>query len=280
MHLWQLFFGYNMGYENFTFADVPAFLEMAAAEGWISSEWELKFILSNFSPGCFILREDSLPVAFVTSIKYDKSGWIGNLIVSESRRGRGAGTTLMKKALDALLNAGAETVWLTASPAGKPVYERLGFVETDVINRWWGKGAGFCSDRLCAISADEAIMLDGLGWGDKRDILVNAARGRGEMIGTGDGFIIIQDCVKFRQLGPWACAGEKCASVLFEMALSGIGKSCEVVLDAPGKNLAVESLLSSRGFQCVGRTSLMYSGVKPAYNSHHVYALGSMGRIG
>jgi GNAT superfamily N-acetyltransferase len=269
-----------MGYEFFSHADIPAFLEMAAVEGWISSEWELKFLLHNFPSGCFVLREGDMPVAFVTSIKYDKSGWIGNLIVKESLRGRGLGTALMKKALDALRSAGTDTVWLTASPAGRPVYERLGFAEIDVINRWKGKGGGGCADHICDISPEEARRLDGLCWDDRRTVLVDAARMRGEMLGVKDGFIIIQDCGKFRQAGPWACTGEKIARLLLDMALSVVDKSTEVVVDTPGKNIAVDMLLSSRDFKCVGRTCLMYTGAEPVYNPRGIYALGSMGSMG
>jgi GNAT superfamily N-acetyltransferase len=269
-----------MGYEHFSYADITAFLEMATAEGWISFEWELKFLLDNFPAGCFVLREGDMPVAFVTSIKYDKSGWIGNLIVRKTLRGRGVGTALMKMALDALRKAGTDTVWLTASSAGRPVYERLGFVETDVVNRWKGKGSGGCADLRCEISPEEALVLDGLGWGDRRKSLVVAVRDRGEMFAAADGFIIIQDCGRFRQAGPWACSGKESASLLLDMALAGIDKSCEVVLDVPAKNSEADSLLSSRKFECVGRTCLMYAGVEPAYNPREIYALASMGSMG
>ncbi len=268
-----------MGYEFFSHTDIAVFLQVAAAEGWISSEWELKFLLHNFPAGCFVFREGNDPVAFVTSIKYDKSGWIGNLIVKETLRGRGLGTALMKKALDALWSAGTETVWLTASVAGRPVYERLGFVEMDVINRWKGKGGG-CADLICGVSAEEARTLDGICWGDSRAALVDAVRMRGEMLGIRDGFIIIQDCGEFRQVGPWACTGKKIAPLLFDMALSFVGKSTELVVDTPGKNIEADALLASRDFKCIGRTCLMFTGAEPEYKPGRIYALGSMGSMG
>jgi ribosomal protein S18 acetylase RimI-like enzyme len=266
--------------EHFTHDDIPLFLEFAAAEGWISSAWEIHFLLDAFPESCFSWREGDQAVAFVTTIKYDKSGWIGNLIVAETMRGRGIGSSLMRKAMEALLRAGAETVWLTASDLGKPIYERFGFVEIDAIKRWKGKGIGVHAEQARHISLEEAIKMDGQGWGEMRNSLVTAALERGEMFGTDGGFLVLQDCGAFRQAGPWGCDEAGDAALLLDTVLSRIEGAFEIVLDVPERNRAAASLLASRGFCVTGRTSLMYFGARPLYRPDKIYALGSMGSMG
>jgi ribosomal protein S18 acetylase RimI-like enzyme len=266
--------------KQFTQDDFPTFLEFAAVEGWISSEWELKFLLGSFPEGCFSVRESGQPVAFVTSIKYDNSGWIGNLIVNESMRGKGIGSRLMGRTMEALRQAGAGTVWLTASAAGKHIYERLGFVEIDVIKRWKGKGSSKKNCHIHEAFTKNPIMLDALGWGEMRISLVSAARERGEMFGTKAGFLILQDCGTFKQAGPWGCADASDAALLLDAALDRSEESSEIVLDVPERNSVAASLLLSRGFSVVGRTSLMYFGFEPRYRPDKIYALASMGSMG
>ena len=127
--------------DRFRHEDLTDFLTLAAKENWICGRWELDFLLRHFPQGCLAMRIDDAPVAFITAIKYGTSGWIGNLVVSKDLRGKGIGSALMGKALAALLEAGARTVWLTASEAGRFIYERLGFDAIDAVKRWYGSGS-------------------------------------------------------------------------------------------------------------------------------------------
>lgn len=86
--------------------DIGEFLSLAADEGWISDAWEVDFLRRNFPAGCLVCRNKGIPVAFLTSIKYEKSGWIGNLIVRKEWRGRGLGSALLDRALVVLDEAG------------------------------------------------------------------------------------------------------------------------------------------------------------------------------
>jgi ribosomal protein S18 acetylase RimI-like enzyme len=128
--------------DRFRHEDLTAFLTLAAEENWICGQGEFDFLLRQFPQGCLAARIDDTPVAFITAIKYGTSGWIGNLIVRRDLRGKGIGNVLMRKALAVLLDAGARTIWLTASEAGKSIYERLGFGAVDLVERWYGTGTG------------------------------------------------------------------------------------------------------------------------------------------
>ena len=128
--------------DRFRHGDMDAFFVFAAREGWICDRWEFDFLLNTFPDGCLVGRSAGKPAGFVTSVKYEKSGWIGNLVVTEEMRGRGLGRALMTRALAALQSVETETVWLTASAAGQPLYGKLGFRAIDEIRRWVGSGNG------------------------------------------------------------------------------------------------------------------------------------------
>ena len=92
--------------------DLDPFLALAKEEGWICDRWEFEFLLENFPQGCFVCREKGTALGYITSVKYGKSGWIGNLLVHPDARRRGIGRWLMESAVAGLLRSGVETVFL------------------------------------------------------------------------------------------------------------------------------------------------------------------------
>lgn len=269
-----------MELRKFTRVDVPAFLELAGSEGWISDPWEFAFLLETFPRGCLCAVEDGRAVAFVTSIRYGASGWIGNLLVEKGMRGRGYGTLLMERSLGELLAAGARTVWLTASPAGRPIYEKTGFREVDQVVRWHGVGKARMEESGDGIPVSDLVPLDRAGWGDERRALLSAVVARGTLLVDADGFLVVQRCGGGFQLGPWSCGHGSGASSLFARALGAVGKGMSVFLDVPAGNGGVAKLLHAAGFSITGHTSLMFAGETPAYEPSRIQALASMGSMG
>ena len=66
--------------------------------------------------------------------------WVGMVLVDPEYRRRGIATALMEVALDHLRARGVRTIKLDATPAGRPVYERIGFVPENLLERWAGTG--------------------------------------------------------------------------------------------------------------------------------------------
>jgi GNAT superfamily N-acetyltransferase len=269
----------RMDIDQFRHEDIEEFLALAAGEGWVCDRWEFEFLLDQFPSGCFAAREGKEAVGFITSIRHSHSGWIGNLIVRLGFRERGIGSVLMGYALEALDKAGAETVWLTASRQGKPIYERLGFSVVDVINRWVGKGLwnGIGNRHVGDLSA--ILEIDRAGWGDKRESMIAAVLERGRLFIADDAFLVCQPSGGTVQIGP--CGGA-CASaqLLLEEALLEAGRGAKVVLDVPARNTWQTALLMGRGFAIGGSTLLMYRGKAPAYAPEQIGALASMGSMG
>lgn len=265
--------------EPFRLYQVPLFLSHAKKEGWRCEEWEFRFVLQAFPAGCWVARNNGRLAGFVTSIKYCSSGWIGNLLVRQKERGQGFGRRLMVRAIDSLAKAGVSTTWLTASEAGRPLYETLGFVAVDHIVRWSGRGTytlvagGRTSPKVAASRLDQA------GWGDDRSLIINLIAGMGTVLETAGGFCMVQTADGGYQLGPWGSESELVASQLLQLAL-GVTGAANVFLDAPESNQAAARVLAGAGFVPCGRTVLMSRGATPAYRPELIYALASMGSMG
>lgn len=267
--------------DHFYKSDAGSFLELAAAENWVSDPWELDFLLDVFPAGCFCARDDDgEAIGFVTAMQHNSSGWIGNLIVSENCRGNGIGKSLFLQSMLALREKGTGTIWLTASALGKPLYAKYGFRTVDTINRWVGEGSG----RNSAIIGDGPTRvnsaLDKLGWGDERYPLLHAVSKRGFVQAETGAFAILQPYGEALQLGPWAAQESDSAIRMLKPVLEMVPGGVKVYCDAPAGNACVTGLLESHGFICQGSNELMFAGVTPDYRPEHIFGLATMGSCG
>lgn len=271
-----------MQLDRFTAADIPAFLALADQEGWICSPAEFAFLLRVFPAGCCTVRREGIPVAFITSIRYGTSGWIGNLIVDPGLRGQGVGRQLMEAALAALQQAGTKSVWLTASQQGAPLYARLGFVTVDTIRRWQGMGAvaPAPADKLSQSSYRKMVSIDRHGWGDRRASILCDSLVAGDCRSLDNGFIVTRPAPDGIQIGPWSALTADTATRLLDASYSPDPSASPVVLDLPEGNRHATDLLGRSGFSTIGSTLLMCRGTLPPFHPETIYALASMGSMG
>jgi GNAT superfamily N-acetyltransferase len=107
--------------------DYPFAVRLANTMNWNMTQQDLEFIASLEPDGCFVLVKGAEQVGMVTCISYGSAGWFGNLIVKEEERNKGAGTLLVKHAIDYFHGKGIETVGLYAYPQLVDFYASLGF---------------------------------------------------------------------------------------------------------------------------------------------------------
>jgi GNAT superfamily N-acetyltransferase len=112
----------NMSKDDITFA-----VRLTDTMDWNLAERDFEFMMELEPKGCFVLLYDSERVGIVTTISFGNIGWLGNLIVSEQHRKKGAGFLLASHAVKYLKNNNVETVGLYAYTGRVPFYERLGF---------------------------------------------------------------------------------------------------------------------------------------------------------
>lgn len=271
--------------EPFSREDIAPFLELAAAENWVAESWEFDFLLSKFPQGCFAARGDNNEaLGFVTALRHERSGWIGNLIVAAEHRGQKIGETLFVHALEALRSGGAETFWLTASKSGQSLYEKHGFTTIDTIVRWVGTGRQRHArhDHHCDgnSSHSSACGIDQQAWGDRRDCLLAATVARGTLLLEEAGFAVIQPCGDARQFGPFTALDSGTAEQLFDTALRTIELGSKIYLDSPASNRAALRMFNRRQLRISGSSELMYGGIRPDYRPELLYGLATMGSCG
>ncbi len=127
-----------MKIRRMTIDDLPLGLRLARQAGWNQMESDWRRFLSMEPEGCFVAEMDGASVGTTTTCVFDGVAWIAMVLVDKSVRSRGIGTALLKHALDYLKERNVRTVRLDATPAGRPIYEKLGFVPEYELARYEG----------------------------------------------------------------------------------------------------------------------------------------------
>ena len=119
--------------------DIPAGMRLKEAAGWNQTAQDWANVLAIEPEGCWVYETEGVVTGSTTAVSYgQKLGWIGMVLVLPEYRGRGIARALMEHALRYLDGLGVQCVKLDATDMGRPLYERLGFVEETVIERWAG----------------------------------------------------------------------------------------------------------------------------------------------
>ena len=115
--------------------DIPAGLRLTRASHWNQTrrDWELFLRLSPH--GCRVAVKDSGEiVGSVTTLRFGAAfSWVAMVLVDPAHRGQGIGAQLLQEALVILEDMA--TVRLDATPAGHPVYNKVGFFDEFHLQR-------------------------------------------------------------------------------------------------------------------------------------------------
>jgi GNAT superfamily N-acetyltransferase len=117
--------------------DVPAGLRLNTLSGWNQTAADWQRFLRNSPRGCFVMEHDRKVLGTATTISYDRRfAWIGMVLVDPEYRKQGIGTKLLEQTIEYLDRSQILTMKLDATPFGKPLYAKLGFVPEYEIERW------------------------------------------------------------------------------------------------------------------------------------------------
>ena len=244
---------------------------------------ELELYAGSAGGAAFVLKADSRALGFVTVVAHQRSGWIGNLLVPPDARGRGHGARLFDHAAASLEKSGVETLWLTASAQGQPLYGRRGFRSVDRVVRW-AVGGGGAAPAETGAAAEDLYAADRRVWGESRQALLESVTREGRIFAHGETVLLLQAGVELQVLGPWYsrefCPREN--RLVLRAALEAAGAG-ELVVDALA-SAPVAALLAAAGFQPRGECALMVRGGAsprhPAGNLSGLVALASLGSMG
>ncbi len=122
--------------------DIPGALELSTVVGWnqTAEDWRLTLELSD--EGCFGIECEGLLAATASLICYGRRlAWVGMVLTRPEFRRRGFARRLLAEVLSLADNRGIQTVKLDATAQGQPLYESLGFIAEQAVERWSRDGA-------------------------------------------------------------------------------------------------------------------------------------------
>jgi GNAT superfamily N-acetyltransferase len=248
--------------------DIHAGMRLKEIAGWNQTRGDWERFLRASPHGCFVAEIDAEVVGTVATISYEgRFAWIGMVLVDPARRGQGFGTKLLERAIEYLDGCGIPSVKLDATPQGKPLYEKLGFVCEYEIERWqWQRapaphvtvGAGLLTEEILdqdreIFGADRGSLLRSIALENPAFVL--HTRREGKLTGYSFG----RQGALADHLGPWVALDESSArNLLDEFLLRSCGG--KVFVDGLRNSSWALKLLRERGFQFARSLTRMYRG--------------------
>jgi predicted N-acetyltransferase YhbS len=232
--------------------------------GWNQTTEDWKRLLRLEPNGCFVAIHKGQIIGTVTTICYGKElAWIGMMLVHPERRRQRIGSGLMRQALDYLKNADLSCIGLDATPAGRPLYEKLGFIEEWNLTRYQrstptqSNPAESCSWEARSLNDDDWAVIaemDRAAFGASRlgllrslqeaaiSALVWPAQGRVE------GWGLLRPGANSDYLGPLGCSSTGGSRPLVTELLRRADKH-SVIWDIPDQNQPARTLAQEFGFK-------------------------------
>jgi len=116
-----------------TEGDLEAALALSASCGWNQRAAEWHMMLQIAPSGTFAAETPDGIVGTAIGIDYGNFGWIAMMLVNPAWRSRGLGARLLEAAMGAI--PADLPIRLDATPLGRPLYERYGFVLESSLTR-------------------------------------------------------------------------------------------------------------------------------------------------
>ena len=265
-----------MHLRTMTRTDIPAALRLKEIAGWnqTSADWE-RFLAAS-PEGCFVVECDGQVRGTATTISYEgRFAWVGMVLVDPEYRSQGFGTKLLERAIGYLDDRRIPAIKLDATPQGKPLYEKLGFVSEYEIERWMlrrapaelPKASGSSLHESLSPSLLESIFkTDREVFGTDRSFLLRSLHESASDFtavvrngGALDGYAFARRGSLADHLGPWIAKDAMAARQLLETFLARSSRET-LVVDCLKSNTATGALLKSGGFTFSRLLTRMYRG--------------------
>lgn len=227
-----------------TVEDIPRILTIAHHAGWTQTEADLERMIRYAPEGSFGLDTNASPpdadsaerILASTALAFrhgPELGWIAMVLTDPAHRGHGFASRLMEHAISYLRARGTAWIKLDASEFGQPIYERMGFVPENLMERRL-RPPGNCASALHdealpeVVESDELpLTLDRKAFGADRSRLLGMLAGlhgaRTAVLPMGRGYAILRFGKRGRQLGPMVCTDAPAAEALVRWAIGQSG---------------------------------------------------------
>jgi GNAT superfamily N-acetyltransferase len=259
--------------------DIPSGLRLSALAGWNQTPDDWHRFLSQSSDGCFVMEDGSKIVGTATTIIYeDRFAWIGMVLVDPECRKQGIGTQLLNKTIEYLDQSQIGTMKLDATPLGKPIYAKLGFVNEYEIERWILKRTSPATDSslshrstslLTPMHLDQISKLDKQIFGADRSFLLRSLHEQCPQFsmavwadGLPQGYCFGRRGLFADHFGPWIASNPSAAEYLLQGFLRQSLRDT-LIVDCLKSNSWTLELLNASGFVTVRPLTRMVRGANP-----------------
>jgi GNAT superfamily N-acetyltransferase len=238
--------------------DLPGALALSTLMGWNQRGEDWRRLTGLAPSGSFVALDGDRVVGTAIGIDYGGCGWIAMMLVEPGYRGRGLGARLLETALGAI--PAHLPARLDATPLGRPLYERYGFVLETALTRFVRPAtapaavAGDLMIRLAAADLSNVAATDAAIFGGSRPRLLERIHAEApEYAWRVSDAAHAEYCLGrygrlFDQIGPIVAATPHTATELASAALAeASGKA--VVVDAYNAYGDFTAWLQSAGFE-------------------------------
>lgn len=252
-------------------SDMDGLMKLKDEEGWnqLEKDWAL---LITYKESCNLVAVmDNRILGSVTALNYaSRLAWIGMMLVDKDHRGRGIGKRLMLAVMDGL--KGCESIKLDATPAGRPLYLKLGFKDEYELYRMTNPSVSRISPGVTSVEPErikpgdlqEVAAFDKSVFGaDRTELVLQLYESYPELAWLYRkqdrlaGFCLGRPGRNFTQIGPVNASSGEIAEALIGSAINQItGRA--VVVDIPAAKALTGKWLETNGFKTQRPFGRMY----------------------
>jgi ribosomal protein S18 acetylase RimI-like enzyme len=258
------------------YTDLDQAISLSMAEGWNQTINDWKLLLENRHNVCIVAVKDRRVAGTATALNHEnKIAWIGMVLVDKSLRGMGAGKLLLEDIIIRL--RGIESVKLDATPAGEPLYSKLGFIPEYKVFRMRRDAGDYSSDKASPLHIQKIdhsifknlVRMDQTAFGADRSYLLTHLLSNypdKTLCITSDngieGYLFGRDGSKFCYIGPVIARSQDIAESLISRALESHTDQ-PVAVDVPEHREKLIRWLEAAGFVIQRHFLRMYLNINP-----------------
>jgi GNAT superfamily N-acetyltransferase len=247
-----------------------------ALAGWNQTMADWERFLAAEPDGCFLAESERVPAGTATTTVYGAAlAWIGMVLVHPDHRRRGIGRALLERCIEHLRARGVRCIKLDATPAGKQVYDGLGFKDEWTLTRW--EHAAVHGPKTQSISGmrdcrefEVVEQLDAAAFGVSRRRMLEPLIKQSRCALTCEseaskvaGYGLLREGSAALYLGP-VVAGSGDVGVRLGNALLVRGEGRKIYWDIPDQNATATRLARESGFAPQRTLTRMYLGENTA----------------
>jgi GNAT superfamily N-acetyltransferase len=210
-------------------SDVPSAMELSTRAGWNQTAEDWRRMMQLSASGCRCIEDAGKIVATTTLLHYGASlAWIGMVLTRPEYRRQGLARRLMEDSIASAERRGIRTLKLDATDEGRPLYEGLGFVVEETVERW-GRDLkavedaedvsgtskqGVQSDSHAWAICGDHLALDMKAFGVSRKRLLDTLFASGRSDSTTGGYVLSRPGRTAHSLGPCVASSREGAQQL------------------------------------------------------------------